>query len=558
VVTTVAHPRVEHLLIALCAALAAVAICGGSAYAGEWVQVSCVNPNQTGAGSQGWISMIAGGGYGSNTNSNCGPGTPAYALLSTAGSVFVGSAETLKYIPPAGSTLNGGEIDVSMAADGHGLNASGVAVALTPEYVYDASNVFFECGFGLPACAPLGSNDFIGMLELPAGRGGDLYLSAQCEGSALASCSEGGSSGAWSLVNLWWANLRLSNDSTPGGQNFAGTLLQPNAHAVSELTFTALDPEGPGVYRVEVQVDGTTLYNGIPDSNGGACTPVGESGTNLMFDSSQPCKRNVAVDVPVETTMLPDGTHTLKVTVTDAAGNSSVVYVTTITTKHGPASAASAVVLGAPNGNPTSSEGARLLIKGPAHITRSFRQRAVTIAGSLEESKGAPISGASLDILEETPAGAVLRTLGQARTSSNGTFTTRVPAGPTRRITIAYRAYAGANAYSAQASVQETVTAGVVLRVTPGRTSSTGTITFSGQVQGSLPRHGVIVELLMYHRGRWEPFRDPRTDGHGRFHVSYQFEGALGRTPFRAEVFGEQSTFPYATGLSPIVYVHTS
>jgi hypothetical protein len=62
----------------------------------------------------------------------------------------------------------------------------------------------------------------------------------------------------------------------------------------------------------------------------------------------------------------------------------------------------------------------------------------------------------------------------------------------------------------------------------------------------------------MYHRGRWEPFRDPRTDGHGRFHVSYQFEGALGRTPFRAEVFGEQSTFPYATGLSPIVYVHTS
>src|SRR5271166_3344152 len=306
------------------------------AAAGQWEQVSCVSPDGSAAGSQGWSAMIAGGGYGSTTGTGCGPGSPAFALLSTDMAVAVGSSETLHYIPPAGSTLAGGLVDVALFADGRGYGASGTAVAYTPEYAYDASIVFFQCAAGLTPCSG-GTNDFSGTLAIPAGRGGSLYLSAGCgSGYNTGSCNEGGSEGAWSLVRLYWAQLLLTNSSTPTGTGFGGSLLAGDARGTSDLLLTAGDPEGPGVYEVLVEAEGHTLYDGTPDRNGGACVPAASSGGTLMFDDSQPCKRTETVDLPIDTTALADGVHTLKVTVTDAAQNSSVVYDGTISTQNAP------------------------------------------------------------------------------------------------------------------------------------------------------------------------------------------------------------------------------
>ena len=64
--------------------------------------------------------------------------------------------------------------------------------------------------------------------------------------------------------------------------------------------------------------------------------PVGSSGGALMFDYSQPCRASQSVDLPIETSTVTDGQHTLKVTVQDAAGNSSVVYDGTISTHNAP------------------------------------------------------------------------------------------------------------------------------------------------------------------------------------------------------------------------------
>jgi hypothetical protein len=96
------------------------------------------------------------------------------------------------------------------------------------------------------------------------------------------------------------------------------------------------------------------------------------------------------------------------------------------------------------------------------------------------------------------------------------------------------------------------------LNVTPGHTSPEGTITLSGRVLGPVPSQGVVVELLVYYRGHWEPFRDPRTDSHGHFKIVYQFQGGAGRFPFRALVFGGQSGFPYSHGESRSVDVTTN
>jgi len=119
------------------------------------------------------------------------------------------------------------------------------------------------------------------------------------------------------------------------------------------------------------------------------------------------------------------------------------------------------------------------------------------------------------------------------------------------------RAFSGDANYAAVAHIAETVEAGVQLSVTPTQTGPEGMIVLSGTVEGAIPQQGAIVNLLVHYRGRWEPFRTPRTNERGRFRVVYQFEGGVGRFPFRAEVPGGQAGFPFGSGDSQVVDVST-
>jgi Type IV secretory system Conjugative DNA transfer len=307
-----------------------------SAHAGQWIQVSCENPNLTAAASQGWTSFTTGDpGYGSNTSTGCGPGDPMSAILSADAPAEVYSGENLQYTPPKGSTLAGGQVDASMDADGGGYDAGGTAIAFSPESTYNGSNVLFQCDHGQTLCYD-GTNDFSGVLDLPSNKGGDFYIGAGCGGNKGAICDEGGSYGAWSLVQVWWANFLLANTATPAATNLGGTLLNPNARGTQELVFDASDAEGPGVYNITAQIDGQTVYSATPNNNSGECAPVGESSGVLMFDSSQPCPASESVELPVNTTSLLDGQHTLKLLIEDAATNTSVAYDGTITTHNAP------------------------------------------------------------------------------------------------------------------------------------------------------------------------------------------------------------------------------
>ncbi len=546
----------------------------GSAYAGRWMEVSCVNPNRSAAPSEGWSSFGSGGGYGSDNGTGCGPGSSMYAILSSQAAVGVGADETLQYTPPAGSRLTGGSLDVSLYADGYGYSASGTAALYTPEFAYNGSNVFFQCAAALTACSASGS-DFSGTLEIPSSRGGNLYVSAGCGGTAGYSCNAGGSEGAWSLVRLWWADLLLENAATPSASNIGGTLLDPNAQGTAELTMSAADPGGPGVYLVVVQIDGSTVYSGTPNGNGGRCVPVGTSGGTLMFDYSQPCPASESVDVPVNTTSLPDGQHTLKVIVDDAAGNSAVVYDATISTKQpaasslgaqpGPGTGSSASggnsPVGDARGTPNSTganTAAQITLGMKRRVSRRYARRALRLPGRLLNAQGQPIAGARLDVLQQVKGSPKLRLIGHADTRADGTFVAKVPDGPSRMVEVAYRAFSSERRYATSAKITELVGAGVRLEVAPRSARSDGTITLAGRVLGPIPPRGVVVELLVHYRGRWEPFRTPRTNAQGRFKVAYQFQGGVGRFPFRAMVFNGQGGFPFSRGASEVVDVTTS
>jgi hypothetical protein len=215
------------------------------------------------------------------------------------------------------------------------------------------------------------------------------------------------------------------------------------------------------------------------------------------------------------------------------------------------------VGVGTPNGT-SASESATIRLGVRHGISRSFAHRALKVPGRLLESHGRPIPGAELDVLQQTAGSSAVRVIGHARTRADGTFLARVPAGPSRLVEVAYRAFSADTNYTTTGKVTESVGAGVRLSVFPHRTSATGTITLSGRVLGSVPSQGVVVELLVHYRGSWEPFRTPRTDSNGRFEVVYQFEGGTGRFPFRAEVLGGQASFPYIHGESEAVDVTTN
>ena len=145
----------------------------------------------------------------------------------------------------------------------------------------------------------------------------------------------GGNNGYWALAQVSSAHLLLSSAAAPQATGFSGSALQRGARGVAHLVFTATDPNGPGIYAVTAAIDGRPVFSGMPNPNNGACVPVGTDASGaLMFDFAQPCPPTEVVDVPVPTAGLPDGSHALAVTVTDAAHNSSTVLDQNITTSN--------------------------------------------------------------------------------------------------------------------------------------------------------------------------------------------------------------------------------
>lgn len=211
--------------------------------------------------------------------------------------------------------------------------------------------------------------------------------------------------------------------------------------------------------------------------------------------------------------------------------------------------------IGAPNGL-SASEATVVHIGIARTMTRPYAKRAFKFSGRLMNLGGVVIAGASLDILETVAGTSRQRVIGHTKTSSAGTFTASIPAGPSRTIEIAYRAFSGDPGYATVATVIESVEAGTQLHVTPRQIASTGTILITGKVLGGVPRHGAIVQALVKYRGRWRPLeRNSRTNSHGKFTVAYQFQGAHGHFPVRVEVPAGQAGFPYARGYSKTTYV---
>jgi hypothetical protein len=302
-----------------------------SARAGVWAQVACVNPNGSAATSAGWSAFTSGIGEGAAASAACAPGTPMSAALGDTLPAPVFSTAGLQYTPPLGSTLVGGTLSAVLSADGGGTAAAGDAEIDEPAQT--SADARLRCTAGSRACGA-SATDYSGTFTVPRNLGGNLYVTAGCVGTAGFSCDTGGRNGAWALVQVSSAVLLLQNIAIPAARSFRGTLLHRTVHGRARLRLAAVDPAGPGVYRIAATIDGRTVHDATPSRNGGACVPVGSDSVTgaLEFDAAQPCPESLTTSFRVATAKLPDGTHRLAVTVTDAAGNATTVLRRTIVT----------------------------------------------------------------------------------------------------------------------------------------------------------------------------------------------------------------------------------
>jgi hypothetical protein len=481
-----------------------------------------------------------------------------------------GTWSALLYQAPANATINGGTIYRAEKAEGPNNGFMGI-IQQGGEYsvLYSLPRNCCDQGdwyVGNVAArgtftTPFSSENVVNLTISPEGGHWDVNATCDPNGNNNSSCTL--TAGQWEY-RIFGGEISLNAPHDPQASNIAGPLLTEDPlRSTESITFSATD-EGPGLAYVKLLVDGVVVQSQIIDTNGGHCIPVpGHDAYTWAYQV--PCMTSVGGRTySLNTALLPNGLHHIQVIIEDAAGNQSEVLNRMVRTENAgagslgalPGPGSSVLLAGAPNGS-NAGESATLQLGLPRSISRAFARRALRLPGRLVNSHGEAISGAKLDVTEQVAGGGSSQVIAHATTGADGSFIASVPAGPSRLIDVAYRAFTGESGYAAQARIQESVRAGVQLSVNPHRTGSEGTITLSGQVDGPIPAQGVVVDLLVHYRGRWEPFRTPRTNSHGRFRVLYQFEGGVGRFPFRALAFGGQAGFAFSSGESGVVDVST-
>ena len=481
-----------------------------------------------------------------------------------------GTWSALLYQAPANATINGGRIYRAEKAEGPNNGFMGI-IQQGGEYsvLYSLPRNCCDQGdwyVGNVAArgtftTPFSPENVVNLTISPDGGHWDVNATCDPNGNNNSSCTL--AAGQWEY-RIFGGEISLNAPHDPQASNIAGPLVTESPLRSTEaITFSATD-EGPGLAYVKLLVDGVVVQSQIIDTNGGHCIPVpGHDAYTWAYQV--PCMTSVGGRTySLNTALLPNGLHHIQVIIEDAAGNQSEVLNRTVTTENAgagslsalPGPGSSVLLAGAPNGS-NASEGAALTLGLPRSISRPFARRALRLPGRLVNSHGQPISGATLDVIQQVAGGSGSQVVAHATHRRGRLVHSKCARGTIAADRRGLPRVHGRVGLRRQARIQESVRAGVQLSVSPHRTGSEGTITLSGKVDGPIPRQGVVVDLLVHYRGRWEPFRTPRTNSHGRFRVLYQFEGGVGRFPFRALAFGGQSGFPFSSGESGAVDVIT-
>ena len=288
----------------------------------------------------------------------------------------------------------------------------------------------------------------------------------RCVGGG-ASCPYGGEDTG--RADIFRAQTTLEDLGDPAVHRIGGPFLEPGVHRGLEHLHLEASDVGSGVYRLRIELDGAEVLRQVIDANAGACADALPGDEGRDFVDPVPCKLAVNGSETVDTRLLPDGPHRLRVVVEDAAGNTRLaagpVDGWTVGNAAVPAPAIGGPGFGLPaggraNGVPATTR-ARLALSfvtagkrcrrvvGPSgRVRRRCRRasgrsrraalsvpyaRGVSLAGRLTTRRGRPIRGARVVVRRRIAAGRPTRRF-VARTGADGRFRLRLGRSPTERI----------------------------------------------------------------------------------------------------------------------------
>ena len=212
-------------------------------------------------------------------------------------------------------------------------------------------------------------------------------------------------------------------------------------------------------------------------------------------------------------------------------------------------------------GNPTrftvtsAKVGRRLRKVRSGRVKIPFGRRA-TLHGRLTLSAGQSYAGQTIVATSTVRRhGAKPKPAGAAVTDRHGRFSLRIPVGPSRTYHLVFKGSGGALGAARGVSVR--VPASSTIRASRTRLGG-GRVRFSGRLRNRgqrIPGRGLLLVLQGRERGKWRTFEDTRTNGTGRWHVSYNFSGRPGAYPIRVRI-RRQSGYPFELGYSHALTVH--
>ncbi len=418
----------------------------------------------------------------------------------------------VQFTAPAGESIAGGDITVApQASTDPGYNETGI-YAVAQLSAGSLGNVFWEgVNYGIPTVA------------IPGG-GSKLFASALCGGSPGQSCT-------YQSLYIIGAHILLSPSATPSVSALSGSLTASGSqHGTQNVSFTASDPGGPGIYQVTATIDGKTIYHATPNLNGGACVPVGDDDGALEFYTAHPCSQSVLVNVPIQTGTLPDGIHSLAVTATDAAGNVSSASQAIVRTENLISIASAGRVARTGNGAEPAylaqfDGRTRSLLRG---VRRSYADSALTLSGTLTTPQRTVAPDVPVHLLGHDGSGSGTGTVLASTTSdAAGHWSLTAPKGPSRTLRIGYGQGSVAST-QAGISIKESVSPTMSLRIND---QTGGLLSFTGRVSVSPlgHPHPIVVIEASADGHHWQIVgHATRTNNHGIFHLPYSSPTAVG------------------------------
>ncbi len=183
------------------------------------------------------------------------------------------------------------------------------------------------------------------------------------------------------------------------------------------------------------------------------------------------------------------------------------------------------------------------------------------LSGRLTRADGAGLADSELRVVSRPSRGALVPTAAETvRTGEQGGFELRLPAGPSRRVTVSF-AGDGGQEEARRPGLELRVRSGISLRAAPMELRTGQAVVLSGKVSSRgapIPRRGklVAIQYLEEATHRWRPVLVTRSDHHGRFRAHYRFRYVSGQAAIRLRATAlAEERWPYAPGASRPVTV---